>query len=319
MNLPYILRLICLLAVVTGALDVVVQGALAPNARRVLRMLRAWPARQQERILFSLQIGPPVAALLFAGAFCAPQYLRHEANHAAEGVSWSCVVAACAALVWFGASLASGLRAWVRTMRFTRACRRSSAVVRSHAGIPLLAVNESDAVVALAGFWRPVILVSQRLLERDGLDEAALQVALDHERAHAKHWDNWKLLALSFVPRLARGGTWLEHWQHAADWAADDDAAQGDMERRLLLAETLVRVARCAGRRGRPVLCTALSSGEAGLQERVERLIGDRAEVPATRGAMIAAMVVFAAGAIAAAVSASPWVYGVCERILHLG
>lgn len=318
MTLPYTLRLICLLAVVMGVILAALQGALAANARRVLRMLRGWPARQQERILLCLQTGPAAAALLFAGAFCAPQYLRHEANHAAEGVSWGCVALACMALLWFGAAAASGLRAWVRTMRFTRACRRSATVVRRHAGIPVLAVSESEAVVALAGFWQPVILVSRRLLESDGLDEAALQVALDHERAHAQHRDNWKLLAMSFVPRLPGSG-WMQDWQFAADWAADDDAAQGDVERSLVLAETLVRVARLVGRRGRPVLCTALSSGEAGLQERVERLTGEREELPGTRGATIAMMVVLAAGAIAAAVSASPWVYDVCERILHLG
>ncbi|MGB9144567.1 MAG: hypothetical protein WCC14_01985, partial [Acidobacteriaceae bacterium] len=87
MTLPYTLRLICLLVVVTGVVHAALQGALTANARRVMRMLRGWPARQQERILLCLQMGPPAAALLFAGALCAPQYLRHEANHAAEGVS----------------------------------------------------------------------------------------------------------------------------------------------------------------------------------------------------------------------------------------
>jgi len=318
MTLPYTLRLICLLVVVTGVVHAALQGALTANARRVMRMLRGWPARQQERILLCLQMGPPAAALLFAGALCAPQYLRHEANHAAEGVSWACVALACAALIWFAATAASGLRVWLRTVRFTRACRRSATVVGRHAGIPVLAVSESEAVVALAGFRRPAILVSRKLLERDGLGEEALQVAFEHERAHAQHRDNWKLLALSFVPQLPGSG-WMQHWQIAADCVADDDAAQGDVERGLLLAETLVRVARCAGRRGRPVLCTALSSGEAGLRERVERLTGEREELPGTRGATIAAMMVFAAVAIAAAVSASPWVYEVCERILHLG
>jgi len=318
MTLPYTLRLICLLAVVTGALHAALQGALAANARRVTRRLRGWPARQRERVLLLVQMGPPVAALLFAGAFCAPEYLRHEANHATEGVSWACLTAACAALVWFGATAASGMRVWLRTVRLTRACRRAATVVRRHAGIPVLAVSESEAVLALAGVRRPVILVSQALLGSDGLDEAALQVALDHERVHALRRDNWKLLALQFVPRLP-GSDWLEQWQIAADCAADDDAAQGDVERRLLLAETLVRVARGAGPRRPPVLCTALTSGEAGLQERVERLMGDRAEARGTSGATIAAMAMIAAAALAAALSASPWIYGVCERILHLG
>lgn len=318
MILPYTLRLICLLVVMTGVVHAALQSALAANTRRVQRMLRGWPARQQERILLCLQMGPMAAALLFAGALCAPQYLRHEANHAAEGVSWGCVALACAALAWFGTTAVSGLRVWLRTLRFTRACRRSATLVRRHAGIPVLAVSESEAVVALAGFRRPAILVSRKLVAGDGLDEEALRVAFEHERAHAKQRDNWKLLALQFVPKLP-GSAWMQQWQITADWAADDDAAQGDVERRLLLAETLVRVARCAGRRGRPVLCTALSSGEAGLQERVERLTGEREELPATRGTTIAAMVMLAAGAIAATVSASPWVYEVCERILHLG
>ncbi len=318
MTLPYTLRLICLLLVVTGALDAALQGALAAYARRARLLLQGWSAEQRERILFWFQAGPPAVALLFAGAFCAPQYLRHEANHAAEAVSWGCLMAACAALVWFGATAASGLRVWLRTVRFARACRRTATPVRRHAGIPVLAVSESEAVMALAGFRRPAILVSEALLERDGLGEAALEVALDHERAHARRRDNWKLLALQFVPRLP-GSRWMQHWQIAADCAADEDAAQGDVERRLLLAETLVRVARRARPRRPTVLCTALSSGEAGLQERVDRLIGARAEVRGTRAATMVATLTIAAGALAAALSASPWIYGVCERILHLG
>lgn len=320
MNLPYALRLICLTAVVTGLMAAALEGLLAAGAGRVLRLLRGWSARQRERALFRIQMAPLTMALLLAGAVCVPEYVRYEPRGTTEGVSGTCVAMAGLALLWLTWRVPGALLAVLRTAMLTRVWRRTADETRR--GVPVVTVERAGATVALAGLTRPVILVSREA--RETLSEAAMEVALDHERAHAAHGDNWKLLALRLLPRMpwtfTGGGRWMRLWQEAAEWAADDAAAGGVRERRLLLAETLVRVARAAGAPGTGIIQTALSCGEAELAARVERLVGCAPRSgEAGAGRWVPAALLALAAGVASAAAAAPWVYEVSERILHLG
>lgn len=324
MSLPYIARLFCVLAVIAGAVHLLLQASLAAPARLLRPWLDRMSARCRERSLFWIQTGPILAALLFAGGFCLPQYVFNETNHAAENVSGGCVLLALAVVAWFAWPVAKALRMALRTLRFSRACRRIGTRLNAGAcGIPILAVPEPGSLVALVGLVRPSILISRRLLDSGSLDAGALDAAFDHERAHAAQRDNWKLLALNLLPRLAvplpRGETWLQLWQQAAEWAADDDAVAGDPERSLVLAETLVRVARLARNPGPPMLQTALCCGEAGLAARVSRLLAPAYPAPQIGLSITAVAWRVALAAAAVAVAVSPWVYSLSERILHLG
>ena len=141
----------------------------------------------------------------------------------------------------------------------------------------MLCVPDVELPVALVGLLHPVVIVSAEFAcVADQLHPDAIAVALAHERAHAAHRDNWKLLSLAFLPRLdgflLSGNRWIEFWQTAADFGADEDAVRGDPSRSLLLAEVLVRAARCANGPRPPALCTALTSAEAGLAARIDRL-----------------------------------------------
>ncbi|MGB9032771.1 MAG: hypothetical protein WCC27_21795 [Acidobacteriaceae bacterium] len=322
MNLPYLLRLTCLLVVVVGVTQFLLQLLLAVNARPLLRLLEGVSARRRERTLYLFQVGPVSAALLFAGAICGPQYLRHEPGVAAERVGSICILLACAVLLWFSTAAARGLRIVARTLRFVHANRLASqdSGIRRH-GIPVLSLPNA-CHVALAGLLNPVILVPRNLLESGGLSQDALALALDHECAHAVSLDNWKLLSLSFLPRLpfpSRAGTWFQHWQRAAECAADDDAVRGDQARCLLLADTLLKIARTARPPHAPMIYTALTARSEELAARIDRLIGNPVFPSASQRSTLPQCIALTLAVIAAAVAMSPWIYGISELILHLG
>lgn len=327
MILSYTLRLLCLLAAVGGLVTVVLQILLAVNARPLLRSLDEAAARRRERLLYLIQVAPLLIGLLVTVAFCLPEYLRYEPNHESEPVGWLCLLLAAGVASWFGSALLRGLRITLRTLRFARACRRSGRIVL-HPGsaTPILSVAHAQHPVGLIGFLRPFVLVSADWLDGGGLHPGALDVAIDHERSHAVHGDNWKLLSLSFLPHLGRvfprSDVWRQHWQSAADWAADDDAAGGDRARSFLLAEAIVcaaRAARSIATSQGTVICSALTSAEAGLALRIDRLLHPRRASRSTGASLPLGLAVLGLLAAGAAALASPAIYSLSEHLLHLG
>lgn len=324
MTLSYTLRLVCLLTVVCGVVTAALQILLACGSRFVLRHLDGAAARRRERILYLTQIAPLLVAVLVASALCLPEYLLHEPTHETEPVGWLFLLLAAAVGLWFGLALLRGFRVVLRTLRFVTACRRSGRLV-AHRGseAPMLALDHANPPVGLIGFLRPLILISSDLLEAGGLGPGALEVALDHERSHAAHRDNWKLLTLSFLPRLRRlpalSDRWMRPWQEAADWAADEDAVRGDPARSFLLAEALVRAARSVRGSHAAVISTALTSADTELAARVDRLLRPRLASSSTQMPGPFGLAAVVLSAIGAAVIASPWIYDLSERLLHLG
>jgi hypothetical protein len=320
MTLSYSLRLLCILTVVAGFALASSQLAVAIFSRWMLRRLDAVSARWRERILYVVQVGPVLFAAFVAAALCLPAYLRGETNIESERVSGLCLLAATFTVLWFAYSLLRGLRITFRTLGFTRACHRSGQRVRHHGDIPVLAVPNSGPPLCLIGFLRPLILISPTLR---GLGADALDIALAHERSHAAHRDNWKLLSLSFLPRLdglfPGGDPWRQPWQRAADWAADDDAVRGDSARSLLLAEALVTAARAASSGPVPYICTALTTSDAALATRINRLIHPRGDTRPQGSSLLIAIGSVALFGAAALGALSPWIYALCERLIHLG
>ncbi len=320
MTLYWTLRLLCVLAVAAGIVLAISQIVLALAARWILRRLDAITARWRERILYLLQIGPALLAAFVAAALCLPAYLRGETNLESERVSALCLLLAVVIVVGFAFSFLGGLRISLRTIRITRACRRSGRLIAHHGGIPVLAVHDSGPPVRLIGFFRPLILVSASPAFAPG----TFDLALAHERSHATHRDNWKLLTLSFLPRFDRllpgGDPWSRPWQQAADWAADDDAVQSDSVRSVLLAEALVTAARAANsiQASRAYVCSALTADDAGLAARVDRLIHPRPGAHPSSSSVILALAAIVVSAAIGACALSPWIYTLSERLLHL-
>jgi beta-lactamase regulating signal transducer with metallopeptidase domain len=271
-----------------------------------------------------LQFVPLLAALLFSAGVWAPQYLHHEANHGAESAGWVCLLLAAAVFLSYALGILRGIRLTVGTLRFNAACRRVGRIQDDGDDrVPIVATRHAEQPVALVGFIHPFILISRSLLEDGILEKATLEVALAHERSHAKQLDNWKLLSLAFLPRflnrLPFGETWILHWRRAAEWAADDDAVHGDAARNFLLAQALIKVARRPTALAHTVALTALTPADADLAGRIDRLI-HRPDPPDTRNLrrLGFAFVAVALVAAAAATCLTPVLYRISEYILHL-
>ena len=323
MTLPYTLRLLCVLAVAAGLILALSQIALALAASTILRRLDNLPARWRERILYGLQIGPALLGVFVAAAVCLPAYLRGETNLAGESVSSLCLFVAGLTVVCFAVAIVRGLRNMLRTLRFASLCRRSGRLLTRAGAIPVLAIPDAGPPVCLIGFFRPLILVAAGF---DGALPAAFDLALAHECSHAHHRDNWKLLTLSLLPRFDRllpgGDPWSKPWQQAADWAADDDAVQGSPARSALLAEALVRAARAAHpapASRASCICTALTTADAALALRIDRLLHPRASNRFSGSSLLLALAALALFVAATACTLSPWIYEFSERLLHLG
>jgi Zn-dependent protease with chaperone function len=328
MILSFAGRLLCVAAVMTGLIHLLLEGFLWLAAPYVLRIAEAVPARRRERLLYTVQLVPTVAAIVLTCAVCIPRYVLNESNHDEESVGWLCVAGALAVGIWYGATLLRGLTIAARTAWFARACRRAAnPVMFDREGTPILSYPGTAYSVALVGLFQPFILISENLLGEGGLSRGAIDVVLDHEASHAMHRDNWKLFSLCCVPslrlRLFNGRTWNEMWRAAAEWAADDDAVRGDSDRVLVLAETLIAVAR-RGATEPPRVCMALECDLADLAVRVDRLIGrplarpNHAAAPHARRGVNLAMAA-AVALVAATLGVMLSSHQLLEHLLHLG
>jgi beta-lactamase regulating signal transducer with metallopeptidase domain len=329
MALPYSLRLACLVITSAGILQVAIELLLWAGAPTVLRLMRGFSVRSQERILFLLQTSPFPVALLAAVLCCVPQYLRNETNHGSEEIGWACLLLTLAVTSWFAATLLRCLLAVFRTMTFARACRRAGDLhgETMHNNTPVLTLTGDAHPVALIGLVRPFILVPRNLIEGRTLSPDALELVLHHERSHATHFDNWKLLSLYLLPRLnlklRQGDTWMQLWQRTTEWAADEEAVGNDSERALLLAQTLITVVRSCRLSPKTLIHAAFSCEEKDLISRIDRLI---APAPvrqlSQRRLILLTLSMGALGLSAVVVNVLHWtaaLHSVSESLLHLG
>jgi len=334
MAISYPLRLACLIAVSMGLLQVGIEVLLWMAAPGILRLVRSVTVRQRERALYTIQLLPFAGALLSTALFIVPQYVSNETNFSPEGVGWICLLLAAAVSLWWVARAFGGVRMAVKTMLFSRACRRGDELMTTVQGAtPIVLVDGATTVagtmrVGLVGLMRPFIFLSKSLVGDGGLTAPALEVVLDHERSHAAERDNWKLLSLHCLPRLGLrlpgGKTWMGLWQSAAEWAADEDAVQGNSARALLLAESLVALARSASGRPPQIACTYFVREDNELALRVERLIERRQDGASLQRYRVAiavcvACVAIVAGAAILVGSQASALRELPERLLHLG
>lgn len=162
-------------------------------------------------------------------------------------------------------------------------------------GVPregILVVPATIAVCHAVGLIRPRVLVSRSVVDR--LDEREYRAVVAHERAHIDRSDPLWSAILAFAGCVTPfAGTWTAVWRAASEEAADDVAAavtDGPTVARALVTVARMRLDDAPG----------FAFGAAGLEHRVTRLLGSRAEVRESRvhlGAWaMAAMVASAAG-----------------------
>jgi beta-lactamase regulating signal transducer with metallopeptidase domain len=255
-----------------------VLSAAAPVLFRSVDARRArLPAAAAARWLFAVRALPAAGASALALGLVVPAFVLYEPPGTAE--------TAGAVLIGF-AALAAGLlvRGAVRAWRSYRASAALVAAWMASArrvqlegvAIPAYRLESEFPLVAVAGLWRPRLLVAGSVLDTCTARELALVLA--HEQAHVRARDNLRRLLLDAAPDLlsgtASGSAMLRSWHQAAEEAADERALAGASRAAACdLAGALIKVARLA-----PAACplplpaSAFFRGES-LERRVRRLL----------------------------------------------
>jgi hypothetical protein len=206
-----------------------------------VRELRQCKIQPRAGLWLTLRLLPATASAVFVFGVFLPAHLRYELPDTPETFGW--FLYGLAAL-----SLALGLRTlWriVSAMHASRQLRRWSDA-RAVAGVSHALELDGVAVLSLAGIFRTTILLGRHV--REALTAGELDVALAHETAHRRAFDNVKRFAMHCSPDFFGYTTACrrleDEWRDCAECLADSRAARGDAKRALNLASALVKVAR---------------------------------------------------------------------------
>jgi hypothetical protein len=300
---PYLARLVWLSLAAFFLVHLAGGLAVCLGTPVVVRLVERLRPRLAARILLGMRLFPLALALFVVTALCVPSYLRLEPIDAAEGIGAVAIVAAGLGVAILLTGFHRGARNLLRSRRWLKDAAGS--------GIPVLAI---------AGFVRPRLVISPIIRSQLPVDELA--AALRHEEAHRAAYDNCKRLVLALAPGLLPGFHGFipldRQWLRFSEWAADDEAVQGDNSRSLALASALVRVARL---RAVPApLVSSLLDGE-GLAERVDRLMSPARPnpwdaQPAIVSAAAAATIIAFATSFALRPASLEWAHELMEHLI---
>jgi hypothetical protein len=327
MNMPYLLRLLCLSLACFFLVHLALGLGVSLMASAALRLAERIRARWASDLLLMLRLLPSALAVAVVAGICVPSYLWLEPEAPFEHVGMLCLGAALASVAIWGISVGRGLRALARSVRYIRACHRAGWNTRlAGEQLPVSVVDGAPGMLALAGIIHPRLIVSREVMNE--LSAEQLAAALRHERAHRTSGDNLKRLLLLCAPdilpfgfRFLGGYRVLEGgWVRFAEWAADDGAVAGDSRYRISLAAALVRVARMGAAAPPSLLMTSLVAEGRDLEARVERLLGQApgGENPAPIRTVLAAATLLLAGFLAAVWMTPATLHGAHRLLEHL-
>ena len=304
MSLTYTWRLLCLCCALFFVLHLALAVATRLCAGTAVRMAARMKPSSAARLLFFLRISPMVLTLFALLAFCIPSYLWLEPEATGEKVGLVCFLMAALGAAICALSVTRVVSAVRGTVRYLEQCERHGRNIHVPGEpSPALLLADDAPVLAVAGVVHPRLVISKRVLR--GLTAKQRDAALRHEQAHRTSRDNVKrfliLLSPDVLPFL-RAFTALErNWAKFTEWAADDQAVEGDSNRALSLASALVSVAKMGSKPKLSYLFSSLMADDDELTERVDRLLrpqpnpGKPAEVLVpfltSTGALVAAAV----------------------------
>jgi hypothetical protein len=276
MNAPYLLRLLCLCLASFFVVNGVTGLAALCVSRAAVRIAEKMRARSAARFLFCVRLLP---LALGAGAvlgLCVPSYIWLEPYGTFERVGLVCLALAFLAAISCLLSIIRIARAIAVSLHCNRIWQQTGrATLLNGNGSPALVIEKEAPLLALAGVVRPRLIISDGVLRSLSADQ--LEVALQHENAHSVSRDNLKRLVFLLAPDpfpFIRGFAFLEQaWARFTEWAADDDATQGNSRRAVSLAGALVRVARMGMGPRLSLLHTSLVADDGDLSARIDRLL----------------------------------------------
>ncbi len=276
MSLTYTWRLLCLCCATFFVLHLALAMATRLSAGTAVRMAARMKPSSAARLLFFLRIAPMALTLFALLAFCIPSYLWLEPQAAGEKVGFVCVLmAGLGSAIWV-LSVTRVFSAVRGTVQYLQQCERHGRQIEVPGEpSPALLLADETPVLAVAGVVHPRLVISERVMS--GLNLEQRDAALRHERAHRTSRDNIKRFLILLSPDMLpffRTFTTLEHsWAKFTEWAADDQAVEGDSHRALWLASALVAVARMGSKPTLSYLFSSLVHNDRELTERVDRLL----------------------------------------------
>jgi hypothetical protein len=315
MILSYDCRLACLALFGVGLMQWLFASLLrllSPVSRPAVEKLRA---RWMERIGFVEAVASHLAAFALVFGILVPQYIRNEVNLSQERVGLACIAVALGVAVRYAYALARAIGLiWISRQQ------GKTLIVGSLYEKSFFFSPNPGSLLAVAGFLSPKIILSRSLLGSEPLSPDALEIALAHEQAHLRQFDNLKLLILSSLSLPYGSASQLNRWRRAAEIAADEDAVAGCRPRAILLAETLLRAARATRRASQATLGLGLLPHEEDLVERIHRLLdGETASFPTKQRATVGAtLLLVGAACILLCFAIAPF-SDCAEYLLHLG
>ncbi len=246
-----------------------VSALISPALTR--RLERQGP-RSRATGLLALRLLPPAAGLFGAVGIVLPMFLWFEPSDTNEPLAITLAVAAVAGAGWLTRGAWRALSGWRATRALARGWRgRGRRLEMFEAPVPVFAIDETYPLVAVVGFRRPELFISERVLRACPPDEVRAMIL--HECAHVAARDNIKRFVVRACPALLSANRGLETlWSRAAEEAADAAAAALRPSLRTDLAHGLIRVARLATATHRPLSASAFYLGDT-IEARVRRLL----------------------------------------------
>jgi Zn-dependent protease with chaperone function len=241
-------------------------SALVAVSWRWLKVLRA-AEQSVADLLFVLRVVPLFASILITAAFVVPSFEILEPRSIDEGTGWLPLAFGTAAFLLIAYGSYRVISAQVRTSRIVAGWLEGASPLETAAQTTTLCSRRETPPLTLVGMRAPRVLVSEAAFAVLGRDE--LQVALRHELAHIRSWDNLKKLIFRFAPfpGLAK----MEAaWSQAAELAADDSAVS-NLSDALDLAAALVKLSRLVPVEAAPACTVGFVTGS--IRARIARLL----------------------------------------------
>jgi beta-lactamase regulating signal transducer with metallopeptidase domain len=312
MTPSYLVRLLLLSSASFFLVQIAVEALIAVLAPSAIRRARTMRPQHAAGFLLALRLLPSAFSAAVVAVLCVPSYLRFEPGAAEEEVGFLCLTAGILGAAVCAAAIYRTVIALVRSSRYLRSC----AAFESRIAGESVWIVQRSACVALAGIINPRVLISEGALRLLSADQ--LRIALRHERAHRESRDNFKRLLMLLAPSIFPNSRRLQQeWAKCAEWAADDQAAQGDPVQSATLAEALVSIARLQTGIGVPTLIASLVDANENLSLRIDRLLESPVYSRNSRsGAIALATLALLIGAIALNPPALQAVHQLLERLL---
>jgi Zn-dependent protease with chaperone function len=221
---------------------------------------RHWPARRRAALIFGLRVVPPCSALLCMAGVVLPAYLIYEPRPPAEDLSPKLAAISVASAACLGLAARRGFGAWRATRRLMAGWMASADPLPAPGfALPACRIRHAFPLVAVVGALRPRLFVSATVLET--LTPAEISAVLIHETGHVRARDNFRRGLLRFcrdvLTMLPWGRELDRDWAAAAEYAADEYAAEAGPGIALDLASALVKIARLVPPGATPALPAA--------------------------------------------------------------